>query len=747
METIPMPSGTYTVLKTLRKSSKKILYLAHCDQTGQKVVLCKLLGREDVYDNLKSVTHTNLVRVLDVQISSNEVTYVILEYVSAPLLSEVLQQRKFSQREVLHIGVQLCDALHTLHSIGLIHRDVKPENIFYLSDGTIKLFDYDASRIYKADIDSDTTPMGTFGYAAPEQLGLKQSDARSDIYALGILLNILAVGEHPSVRMCGGALRRIVQRCIYVNPDQRYRNATQVQHALRTALLKRSLPAVIILPILLLLLLFGSSAAFAPPQSSAPTPPPSFTAVPENTPSPTASSAALPAETPYAVTANLPPEFDVGAYTMQEVLWKNEIYHLIFTTDSYEQDVPKFQDKRRRLYLNGNTELPIYLIVWPASGDFRTLDAFRSDIRSIQSTLVSQSGDLPAVNIGEFEYTSNTSDTLLAASLLSSHDAPSASDSRPLHHLVTVTVEMADGRTVPLQISATLVPDRVVLSANPDHPMETTEQLNALISALDEIYGPDTPVTLQLPATTYSEGIQFDHTVTLQGTPEKTVIRGSLEIDGSYRDDAVQIHDVIFEGNGSGSAITTTRNLSLSRCTFNNYDTCCTVPKAVAVSGTAITGNVPFEDHEAALPDLTTAAGLSAFLAEPPAEYAGLESFSLELPAVNYKEEVIVSRPVNLIGAEDGTTAFAAGLRYTAEDGYATVRNCSFYDAGYEIAIATSHDLLILDCYFRDFTYAAVPTGTKMIDIDFLDCTFDHVDYLHPGEDHLEYYSPEDAPD
>ena len=73
---------------------------------------------------------------------------------------------------------------------------------------------------------------GTKGFAAPEQYGLSQSDGRADIYALGVLLNIMLTGEHPSRKLAGGRMGRIVQRCTRVNPEKRYKNILHLMEAL-----------------------------------------------------------------------------------------------------------------------------------------------------------------------------------------------------------------------------------------------------------------------------------------------------------------------------------------------------------------------------------------------------------------------------------------------------------------------------------------------------------------------------------
>ena len=74
--------------------------------------------------------------------------------------------------------------------------------------------------------------LGTTGYAAPEQFGLSQTDGRADIYSLGVLLNVMLTGQHPSRRLAEGHAGRIIRRCTMMNPDQRFRDVLELRDAL-----------------------------------------------------------------------------------------------------------------------------------------------------------------------------------------------------------------------------------------------------------------------------------------------------------------------------------------------------------------------------------------------------------------------------------------------------------------------------------------------------------------------------------
>ena len=92
--------------------------------------------------------------------------------------------------------------------------------------------DLDAARIYKPMQAGDTAILGTVQYAAPEQFGVGQSDARTDIFAMGVLLNVLLTGVHPSSDMAKGKIKKIVEKCIQMEPSKRYQTAAQLKNAL-----------------------------------------------------------------------------------------------------------------------------------------------------------------------------------------------------------------------------------------------------------------------------------------------------------------------------------------------------------------------------------------------------------------------------------------------------------------------------------------------------------------------------------
>ena len=115
-------------------------------------------------------------------------------------------------------------------AFGTCHRAVCKANIID-NNGRVFLIDFNASRKLN-NATKDTVVMGTVGYASPEQLGVAQSDPRTDIYALGVLLNVMLCGKHPCEQLVKGKAGRIVNKCTNINPDQRYQTVDSLIKAL-----------------------------------------------------------------------------------------------------------------------------------------------------------------------------------------------------------------------------------------------------------------------------------------------------------------------------------------------------------------------------------------------------------------------------------------------------------------------------------------------------------------------------------
>lgn len=220
----------YDEIRLIKKSPRGTVNLIRHKTTGQKFVLRRFTGNGEVYRKLLNCSCMNLPRVFEVAESESE-TLAIEEYIEGDNLGTLLQGALFTPEETRAIVLQICRALWVLHSMDAVHRDVKPENVILWGD-TAVLIDFDAARLYNPEQNADTRILGTTGFAAPEQYGMSQSDSRADIYSVGVLINVMLTGEHPSRRLAPGRMGRVVERCTRVNPQKRYKNVLRLMEAL-----------------------------------------------------------------------------------------------------------------------------------------------------------------------------------------------------------------------------------------------------------------------------------------------------------------------------------------------------------------------------------------------------------------------------------------------------------------------------------------------------------------------------------
>ena len=220
----------YEVIRLMKESSRGSIRLIRHKASGRKFVLRRFLGNAGVYRKLLNFSCENLPRIYEVAEKNGE-NLVLEEFIDGDTLGFLLQDTLFTEKETRQIVMQVCRALWSIHSLGAVHRDVKPENIILRGSDAI-LIDFDAARIHNAENDGDTQILGTAGFAAPEQYGISQSDIRTDIYALGIVINIMLTGRHPSKKLAKGHLGRIVSRCTHINPHKRYRDVLHLMRVL-----------------------------------------------------------------------------------------------------------------------------------------------------------------------------------------------------------------------------------------------------------------------------------------------------------------------------------------------------------------------------------------------------------------------------------------------------------------------------------------------------------------------------------
>ncbi len=214
---------------------RQTVWLAQ-DVETKRIVIKKYISLEnaEVYERLKSIRHKSLVPVLYLAKGARGAV-VILEYVSGQTIGERMEtQGLFHEKDAVSYMIQLLRGLYVVHQAGIVHRDIKPDNLLISTDGILKILDFDISRIYKKHSRQDTQLNGTQGYAAPEQLGHQQTDARSDIYASGVLMNVMLTGCRPNEQPYtdNKAIHTIIRRCFEISPENRYQSSGKMLQAL-----------------------------------------------------------------------------------------------------------------------------------------------------------------------------------------------------------------------------------------------------------------------------------------------------------------------------------------------------------------------------------------------------------------------------------------------------------------------------------------------------------------------------------
>ena len=220
----------YDLIRVLKESQRGSVELVRHRKSGGRFVLRRFIGSGEVYRHLLSCTCRHLPLVYEA-VEQDGKNLVIEEFIRGDTLDFLLEDALFSPQETRQIVAQICQGLWVLHSMAAVHRDIKPENVI-LRGADAVLIDFDAARFHKPEHEADTQILGTTGFAAPEQYGLSQSDTRTDIYSLGVLMNVMLTGEHPSKKLAEGRLGRVIERCTRVNPTKRYKNVLHLMEAL-----------------------------------------------------------------------------------------------------------------------------------------------------------------------------------------------------------------------------------------------------------------------------------------------------------------------------------------------------------------------------------------------------------------------------------------------------------------------------------------------------------------------------------
>ncbi|MEE0958276.1 MAG: serine/threonine-protein kinase [Ruminococcus sp.] len=212
-------------------------------RSSGKLMLHRVSAPES-YGVMKAVSalyHPNLMRVYDT-VLTGKTCVSLCEYIEGETLEQAVSARGvYTEDSARQIMIQVCAGLTELHRHGIIHRDINPSNVMVQPDGTVKIIDYNITRITKPDAKKDTTIYGTVGYTPPEQFGFAQTDARSDVYSCGVLLNYLLTGYLPHEVLYQGELGEIIRQCIEIDSEKRYESAQMLSEVLQGRRFSREL--------------------------------------------------------------------------------------------------------------------------------------------------------------------------------------------------------------------------------------------------------------------------------------------------------------------------------------------------------------------------------------------------------------------------------------------------------------------------------------------------------------------------
>ena len=198
----------YEILEVIGTGGMAVVYKA-VDQRLNRFVAVKILRDELARDEefrarfqieaqaVAMLSHPNIVSVYDVS-HTEDVEYIVMELIEGVTLMQYMQKRgALGWKEALHFSVQITKALEHAHDKGIVHRDIKPQNIMILRDGTIKVADFGIAALESTQEQRSDQTVGSVHYIAPEQARGETPDTRSDIYSLGVVMYEMLTGKMP----------------------------------------------------------------------------------------------------------------------------------------------------------------------------------------------------------------------------------------------------------------------------------------------------------------------------------------------------------------------------------------------------------------------------------------------------------------------------------------------------------------------------------------------------------------------
>ncbi len=223
----------YQILTELKNDSS-VLLVKNSDSGELLVMKYKKDYNIHVMSRLKDCPIPGIPRIYKLREEKDHIL-IIEEYFNGRNLKQIIEaEGLLSEEKAVEYLLSLCSILKELHGLNppIIHRDIKPENIILTNDGIIRLIDFNGSKEATKKKPQDTVMFGTHQYAAPEQYGFGSSDCRTDIYQIGVTLNLLLTGSFPIDSLYEGRLGPVIQKCTRYDARKRYQTIQELEEAL-----------------------------------------------------------------------------------------------------------------------------------------------------------------------------------------------------------------------------------------------------------------------------------------------------------------------------------------------------------------------------------------------------------------------------------------------------------------------------------------------------------------------------------
>lgn len=255
--------GRYEITESIGEGGMADVYKAN-DNVENKIVAVKILKKEFAENEefvrrfrneskaIAVLSHPNIVKVFDVGFT-DKIQFIVMEYIDGITLKEYMEKEGvLTWKDSVHFIIQILRALQHAHNKGIVHRDIKPQNIMMFDDGTIKVMDFGIAKFAREDGKTATDQaIGSVHYISPEQAGGGVTNEKSDIYSVGVMLYEMLTGQKPfdtdnpvSVAVMHmqskaipprevnpdipPALEKIIMRAMEKDPDKRYQSAADM---------------------------------------------------------------------------------------------------------------------------------------------------------------------------------------------------------------------------------------------------------------------------------------------------------------------------------------------------------------------------------------------------------------------------------------------------------------------------------------------------------------------------------------